>query len=103
MSNSIMKDGEESIPLQTAIARWADRAFKAQAEIDRLRAERDGQREENAKLRKSIEENLESLQRENSDLLDFIGSVADMDNEAALRARIVAKSVLRRYAKTAKD
>lgn len=38
-NNSIMKDDEEWISDATAIARWAQRAFKAETESDRLRTE----------------------------------------------------------------
>lgn len=54
--------------LQDRLSEYMEAEHRLRIENDRMRAERDEQREENAKLRKSIEDNLERLRAENAEL-----------------------------------
>jgi chromosome segregation ATPase len=88
-SPGIMKDNENEIPIQTALDRWAKRAFTAETECDRLLAE-------NAEMAEALESNtktmnegtveINSLRAENAEqdklILEWGDRYADLSNEA---------------------
>jgi hypothetical protein len=82
----ILNDGEDEMPVGSAISRWARRAFKAEAQIDRLH-------DELARLNKLIIDWRED-QRQRIAKTDKFGLALMMIREGCADPREVARAAL---------